>query len=58
MRLPYGYTVELYDGSAFDGTKEIIEGGMFVEAATEEFPCYNLKELDNKVLSDILTVHF
>ena len=42
IRVPYGLTLELYDGGTFDGAVKVVQGSMFIDSVSEEFPCISI----------------
>ena len=41
--MPYGLTLELYDLGAFGGAVKVVQGSMFVDSVSEEFPCISIQ---------------
>ena len=55
LRVPYGLTIELYDGGTFDGAKKVVQGSMFVDSVSEEFPCISIEnDFNDEVASAIV----
>lgn len=50
VRLPYGYTVDLYIDDGFQGSSKTIVGPMF-EDGHLEMNCIDLTDFDNRVTS-------
>ena len=54
VRLPYGYTVELYVGPEFNDGEYTVNGLMYTDPISEEWPCQNIYNFNDVVSSAIV----